>query len=264
MRVVILCGGMGTRIRDVSNDMPKPMIPIGNAPILLHIMRSYSGFGYKNFVLCLGYQSQVIKQFFMNYTVNTHDVTLNLGRNLTFEIEDGKDSDAEGWRVTLAETGLKTMTGGRIRRIERYVEDDPYFMLTYGDGVSDVDIGALVAFHKSHGKLLTVTGVRPPGRFGELTIADGTDVVGFNEKPQVSGGLISGGYFVCSRDIFRYLRDEDDSLVFEKEPLARLAADRQMSVFQHDGFWHPMDTYRDYLYLNEIWEQGTAPWARAL
>ena len=259
MKTVILCGGMGTRIRDVSGEIPKPMIPIGTAPILWHIMRSYSAHGFKEFVLCLGYQSQVIKQFFLNYTLNTRDVTLVIGRETKVEIEEDK-CEAEGWRVTLAETGLHTMTGGRVKRIQRYVADDPYFMLTYGDGVGDVDIAALVAFHKSHGKLLTVTGVQPPGRFGELTVVNGNEVSGFNEKPVVAGGLISGGFFVCSREIFRYLADGDHGLVLEKEPMSRLAADGQIRVFAHEGFWHPMDTYRDYAYLNDLWERGVAPW----
>ncbi|MDR3414440.1 MAG: glucose-1-phosphate cytidylyltransferase [Formivibrio sp.] len=260
MKVVILCGGMGTRIRDVSREVPKPMIPIGTNPILWHIMQSYSHAGYKEFVLCLGYRSDVVKEFFLNYTTNTRDVTLRLGRNSAVEIVESDQCEAEGWSVTLSETGLHTMTGGRIRHIERYVASDEYFMLTYGDGVSDVDIGALVKFHKSHGKLLTVTGVRPPGRFGELSVVNGTEVVAFNEKPQMSGGLISGGYFVCSRDVFRYLRDGDESLVFENAPLSRLAADGEVRVFEHSGFWHPMDTYRDYVYLNELWEKGRAPW----
>lgn len=260
MKVVILCGGMGTRIRDVSSELPKPMIPIGTTPILWHIMRSYSAHGFKEFVLCLGYQSQVIKQFFVNYMLNTHDVTLHLGRDSKVEIEDGDHGEVEGWRITMAETGLHTMTGGRVRRIERYVADAPHFMLTYGDGVGDIDISALVKFHTSHNKLLTVTGVRPPGRFGELTVARGNEVVGFNEKPQVAGGLISGGFFVCSRDIFRYLTDGGDGLVLEREPMTRLAADGEIRVFEHKGFWHPMDTYRDYLYLNELWDRGEAPW----
>lgn len=260
MKVVILCGGMGTRIRDVSAEIPKPMTPIGTNPILWHIMKTYSAHGFKEFVLCLGFQSQTIKQFFLNYTLNTVDVTLQLGRNSHVEIEDGEGHEAEGWRVTLAETGLHTMTGGRIRRIERYIGDAPHFMLTYGDGVGDIDVAALVAFHKSHNKLLTITGVRPPGRFGELTVSEGDRVIGFNEKPQVAGGLISGGFFVCSREIFRYLRDGSDGLVFEKEPMTQLAADGEIRVFRHDGFWHPMDTYRDFAYLNELWQRGEAPW----
>lgn len=260
MKVVILCGGMGTRIRDVSADMPKPMIPIGHAPILWHIMQSYSAAGFKGFVLCLGYKSHVIKEFFLNYTVNTHDVTLHLGKGGRVEIEDTGISEAQGWEVTLSETGIHTMTGGRIKKIESYVKDDELFMLTYGDGVSDVDIKALVAFHEQHGKILTVTGVRPPGRFGELTVKNGTEVTGFNEKPQVSGGLISGGYFVCSKEIFKYLEAGDDGLVFEKEPLSRLAEAGEIRVFEHQGFWHPMDTYRDYVYLNELWDKGDAPW----
>lgn len=261
MKAVILCGGLGTRIRDVSGEMPKPMIPIGQKPILWHIMRTYSHFGCKAFVLCLGYQSNVIKQFFLNYTVNTRDVTLDLGHGGALEIEGGDGAVEDDWRITLAETGLHTMTGGRVAKIRRYVEADDHFLLTYGDGVSDVDIDALIAFHKSHGKLLTVTGVQPPGRFGELTVAADNAVTGFNEKPQVSGGLISGGYFVCSRDVFQYL-DGGDDLVLEKQPMSRLAADNQIRVYEHKGFWHPMDTYRDYVYLNEMWDKGQAPWKR--
>lgn len=259
MKTVLLCGGMGTRIRDVSSDLPKPMIPIGSAPVLWHIMRTYSTYGFKEFVLCLGYQSQVIKQFFVNYPLNTHDVTMKLGRGIEISFEDQERGEEEGWCVTLAETGLNTMTGGRVRRIKRYVKGET-FMLTYGDGVGDIDISALVKFHNSHGKLLTVTGVHPPGRFGELSISDGTRVTGFNEKPQISGGLISGGFFVCSPEIFKYLDGGDDRLVLEKEPMSRIAADGQMQVFEHAGFWHPMDTYRDYIYLNELWESGKAPW----
>lgn len=260
MRVVILCGGMGTRIRDVSSDIPKPMLPIGTKPVLWHIMRTYSAHGFKDFVLCLGYQSQVIKQFFMNYTINASDVTLLMGGEQAAVVEATHDDSVDGWRITMAETGLHTLTGGRVRRIERYVADDPYFMLTYGDGVGDIDITKLLEFHKSHGKLMTVTGVQPPGRFGELTIGSCNSVVGFNEKPQVAGGLISGGYFVCSREIFRYLLDGGDGLVLEKEPMARIAADGEMRVYEHSGFWHPMDTYRDHVYLNELWEQEKAPW----
>lgn len=256
MKTVILCGGQGTRIRDVSADIPKPMIEIGRYPILWHIMKSYASHGFKDFVLCLGYQSHVIKDFFINYRARTADVTITLGRNGGVDFLTGHDE--EDWRVTLAETGLNAMTGARVRRIRDYVGEDELFMLTYGDGVGNVDIRALVDFHRSHGRICTVTGVRPPGRFGELEL-DGDAVVGFNEKPQVSEGRISGGFFVLDRRIFDYLDDREDR-VFEMEPMRALVADGQLRIFRHDGFWQPMDTYRDYKLLNDLWSAGQAPW----
>jgi glucose-1-phosphate cytidylyltransferase len=256
MKTVILCGGQGTRIRDVSADLPKPMINIGRFPIVWHIMKGYAHYGYKDFVLCLGHQGVVIKNFFLNYQMSISDVTMTLGRRAKVEVLAAPDE--EDWRVTLAETGLHSMTGGRVRRIRNYVKDDKDFMLTYGDGVGNVDISALVEFHQSHGKAMTVTAVRPPGRFGELEI-DGDNVVGFNEKPQSSQGWISGGFFVCSQRVFDYL-DGDDSLVLEVEPMARLVRDRELMVFRHDGFWQPMDTSRDYKLVNDLWANGKALW----
>ncbi|HEY9855753.1 MAG TPA: glucose-1-phosphate cytidylyltransferase [Stenomitos sp.] len=256
MKVAILCGGYGTRIRDVADNLPKPMIPVGNYPILWHIMKYYAGFGHEQFVLCLGYKSQTIKDFFLNYDSHTKDFTIHL--NSQKPVEYHNDHTECNWGVTLAETGLKAMTGARIRKIKKYVADDENFMLTYGDGVGDIDLDRLLEYHRSHGKILTVTGVRPPGRFGELEIADGL-VSSFNEKPQASGGRISGGFFVCRREIFDYLEDRDD-LVFEQEPMRRLVQDRQMMVYEHDGFWQPMDTHRDYMLLNELYDKGTAPW----
>jgi glucose-1-phosphate cytidylyltransferase len=219
-------------------------------------MKGYAKCGYSDFVLCLGYQGAVIKDFFLNYHVRTSDVTVKLGGHAQVECETGHDE--EDWRVTLAETGLNSMTGARVRRIRRYVDGAKTFMLTYGDGVSNVDIRALVDFHHGHGKVMTVTGVRPPGRFGELSI-EGERVVGFNEKPQVSDGRISGGFFVCDTGLFNYL-DDRESLVLEDEPIRHLVADRQLMVFPHDGFWHPMDTYRDYHLLNTLWDTGKAAW----
>ncbi|MCS6763623.1 MAG: glucose-1-phosphate cytidylyltransferase [Candidatus Protistobacter heckmanni] len=257
--MVILCGGFGTRIRDVADEIPKPMIPIGRYPILWHIMKRYASFGHKEFVLCLGYKSQVIKDFFLNYEAHTKDFTISLSRSSDLQFHN--DHDESDWRVTLAETGLNAMTGARVRRIRNYIGNDEHFMLTYGDGVGNVDIDKLLAFHKAHGKTLTVTGVRPPGRFGELVAGDDGVISEFNEKPQATAGRISGGFFVCSRGLFNYLDDRED-LMFEQEPMARLVADRQLAMYQHDGFWQPMDTSREYQLLNAIYAKGSAPWVR--
>jgi len=235
------------------------MIPIGRYPIVWHIMKYYASFGFKEFILCLGYKSHVIKDFFLNYEAHTKDFTIQLGRK--DDVQFHTDHDESDWRVTLADTGLDALTGARIRKIRNYIGDDEHFMLTYGDGVGDIDIESLLAFHKKSGKILTVTGVRPPGRFGEL-IADSDDIVTeFNEKPQATKGRISGGFFVCHRDIFNYF-DERDNLMFEQEPMNRLVADRQMCLYKHDGFWQPMDTSREYQLLNSLYEKGNAPWVR--
>lgn len=257
MKVVILAGGYGTRIRDVTEDLPKPMIPIGRFPILWHIMKHYAHRGHDEFVLCLGHKGQVIKNFFLNYEVHTRDFTVSLGnqQNPRFHSDHGELN----WQVTLADTGLDTMTGGRIKRIQNYVAGEDSFMLTYGDAVSNVDLAKLMEFHRSHGKILTITGVRPPGRFGELMSTSAGQVTEFNEKPQVTTGMISGGFFVCRQEIFRYL-DDRPSLVFEKEPMSQMVADQQAMVYAHDGFWHPMDTSRDYQLLNELWSQGNPAW----
>jgi glucose-1-phosphate cytidylyltransferase len=256
MKTVILCGGYGTRIRDVADNIPKPMIPVGGLPILWQIMKYYSMFNYNEFVLCLGYKSQVIKDFFLNYGASTRDFTLRLGKESSIEYHTGFEES--NWTITLSETGQNTFTGGRVNRIKKYVEQDDCFMLTYGDGVGDINIDALIKFHKSHGKTITLTGVRPPGRFGELEL-DGAQVTGFNEKPQATGGLINGGYFVCNKNIFDFM-EGDDSLVFEQEPMKRLVEAGELMVYQHDGFWQPMDTYRDYSLLNKLHDQGAAPW----
>jgi glucose-1-phosphate cytidylyltransferase len=257
LKTVILCGGFGTRIRDVADSIPKPMIPIGTMPILWHIMKYYAEFGHKEFVLCLGYKSEAVKDFFVNYHNRATDFTLCFGGEKSKFVYH---SDCEiDWRVTLAETGLNTMTGGRVRAIEKYVGDDENFMLTYGDGVGNVDIDALLKFHRSHGKILTVTGVHPPGRFGELAADANGCATEFNEKPQTTGGRINGGFFVCRREIFRYLAG-GDGLVFEQEPIRALVKDREMMVFNHDGFWQPMDTNREFSLLNELYAKGKAPW----
>lgn len=258
MQVAILCGGQGTRIRDVAEDIPKPMIPIGNRPILWHIMKRYAQYGCKDFILCLGYKSWIIKQYFLNYHLAESDfsVTLRPGGSQV-RLHDACFS--EDWTITFAETGLESMTGCRVQRIEKYVKGDA-FMLTYGDGVADIDIGRLVEFHSRHGKLATITAVNPPSRFGELEMC-GDQVVEFNEKTQVERGWINGGFFVLNRAIFSRLAD-DPSLVFEQAPLTGLAGDGELMAYRHHGFWHPMDCSRDHRYLNELWHAGKAPWAR--
>jgi len=259
LKVVILAGGYGTRIRDVADDIPKPMINIGAHPILWHIMKSYAYFGQKDFILCLGYKGEVIKDFFINYEAYTRDLTIKFGddRKLTYH----SDHDEYDWKVTLADTGTHTMTGGRISRIKNYLVGEKEFMLTYGDGVSDVDIGSLLEFHRSHGKILTVTGVRPPGRFGEMISDNEGKLTEFNEKPQTEGGRISGGFFVAKTKLFDYLDDSTD-LVFEQGPIRQLVKDGQMMMYKHDGFWQPMDTSRDHKLLNSLYETRKAPWKR--
>lgn len=257
MKVVILCGGQGTRIRDVTSDVPKPMIPVGEYPILWHIMRHYAHYGHKAFILCLGYQGQAIKDFFLNYRAHTSDFTLSLGSSSRVEYHNAVDEI--DWQVTLADTGLHAMTGARIKRIEKYLGNDESFMLTYGDGVGSVDLARLVEFHCSHEKVMTVTGVQPMGRFGEME-ADGSGrVLEFNEKPQATQGMISGGFFVCRRELFDYLPDRED-LVLEEAPMRALVRDGELMVYRHDGFWQCMDTYRDYKLLNGLWESGRAAW----
>ncbi|MGH8671613.1 MAG: glucose-1-phosphate cytidylyltransferase [Burkholderiales bacterium] len=257
MKVVILCGGYGTRIRDVSDNLPKPMIPIGGLPILWHIMKYYAQWGHREFVLCLGYRGQVIKDFFLNYEALTRDFTIHLGENKKIEFHN--DHCESDWRVTLVETGLDAMTGARLKKIRKYLADEKTFMLTYGDGVGDINLDKLVGFHKSHGKILTITGVRPPGRFGELSSDANGRGVEFNEKPQATGGRISGGFFVCEREIFSYLNDRED-LVFEQQPMRQLVTEQQIVCYEHDGFWQPMDTHREYQLLNTLYETGAAPW----
>lgn len=255
MKTVILCGGYGTRIRGVADDLPKPMIPIGSKPILWHIMNLYAQASFKDFVLCLGYKSKDIKNFFLNLHQETADLKVHIGKQSSVEVIN--PSQELNWDVVLAETGLDSMTGDRVRRIKKYIHDD-HFFLTYGDGIGNINIPELLSFHKKHGKILTVTGVLPPGRFGQLETKD-DDVVGFNEKPDAGGGLISGGFFVCHKRIFDYL-PEKEGLVFEQEPMRALARDGQMKVYMHKGFWQPMDTYREYSLLNVLYKKGNPPW----
>ena len=256
MKVVILAGGYGTRIRDVAEDIPKPMIPIGPYPILWHIMKTYSKFGITDFIICLGYRGQAIKDFFLNYEAFTRDFTIRLGDQ--GEIVYHNNHGEYNWNITLADTGLRSMTGSRISRIKKYLSDED-FMITYGDGVADINIDQLINFHNSHNKLLTVTGVRPPGRFGEMNSDPSGKVLEFNEKPQAHAGRISGGYFVANKKIFDYL-DDDESLVFEQEPLREIVKDNELMMYKHDGFWQPMDTSREYQLLNSLYESGKAPW----
>jgi len=257
MKVVILCGGQGIRMREVADDIPKPMIPIAGFPILWHIMKYYSYWGHNQFILCLGYKGQVIKDFFLNYEAHIRDFTIYLGGNRSVDYHS-HHSEYE-WQVTLSDTGLKAMTGARVKRIENYLSGEENFMLTYGDGVGDIDLDKLVRFHLSHGKVLTVSGVRPPGRFGELMSNGAGRITEFNEKPQASAGRISGGFFVCRKELFHYLDDRED-LVLEMEPMRQLVKDGEMMVYEHEGFWQPMDTYRDYLLLSGLCEKGKAPW----
>lgn len=255
MKVVILCGGMGTRLREETEYRPKPLVEIGGRPIVWHIMKMYSHYGYKEFILCLGYKGWLIKEYFINYEMMNKDFTVEIGRRSDIRFHNGQEE--EGWQVTLAETGLNSMTGSRVKQVEKYIDGDT-FMLTYGDGVSDVNIQELVEFHGQHGKIGTVTGVYPPSPFGELFIQNG-QVLEFAEKPQSDEGLINGGFFVLHTDIFEYL-EENDNCILERRPLELLAADRELMVHKHKGFWQCMDTYRDSLYLNRLWDQQEAPW----
>ena len=253
MKAVILAGGLGTRISEESHLKPKPMIEIGGKPILWHIMKQYSAHGIQDFVICLGYKGYAIKDFFANYFLHTSDVTFDM-RNNQMEVHQNY---SEPWRVTLVDTGEETMTGGRLRRVGRFLEEDEAFCFTYGDGVSDLNISALVDFHLTHGKLATVTAVQPPGRYGALE-RQGDQVLGFTEKPRGDGGWINGGFFVLSPKVLPYI--SDDSTTWEAEPLARLAQDEQLKAFEHEGFWHPMDTLRDKNHLEALWQSGEAPW----
>jgi len=256
-KTVILCGGMGTRIRDANEQIPKPLLPIGGRPIVWHIMKGYAEHGFKDFVLCLGYKSWLFKEFFLNYQAMSSDLVVNLDRPGAVEYLRGRNED---WRVTLVDTGEATMTGGRIAAVRRYLDDAEYVLVTYGDGVADINLQALLAFHRSHGRIATVTAVRPQARFGELEVADGARVTEFNEKSQVSSGLINAGFLVFdARRFWDYLPSEA-ATVLEVGPLQRLAKSGELMAFEHRGFWQPMDTLREYNLLNEMWAAGRAPW----
>ncbi|MBF0483591.1 MAG: glucose-1-phosphate cytidylyltransferase [Candidatus Omnitrophica bacterium] len=256
MKVVILCGGQGMRLREETETKPKPMVEIGGMPILWHIMKTYATYGFKDFILCLGYKGEVIKEYFYNYEFLSNDFTIELGsKNVTVYPRH----EEQGWKVTLVDTGINAMTGSRVKKIEKFIDGDT-FMLTYGDGVIDMDINLLNKFHKDHGRIATVTGVSPQSRYGELVIRN-DHVVSFSEKPTDNQNLISGGYFVFNKKIFSYL-SELDECVLEKDALQKLAADGELKVHAHKGFWQCMDTYRDYVYLQELWKKGNASWKR--
>lgn len=252
-KAVILAGGLGTRLAEETTVKPKPMVEIGGRPILWHIMKSYSRFGVNEFIICLGYKGYIIKEYFQNYFLHMSDVTFDFAANETIV----HHKRAEPWKVTLVDTGDASMTGGRIKRVQPFVGDEPFHM-TYGDGVSDVDIGALMAFHTQHGRDATVTVVRPPGRFGSVDL-DGSTVTGFREKPVDQGGWINAGYFILSPKVFGLIAG--DATFWEREPLEHLASASQLSAYQHRGFWQPMDTLRDKQMLEELWTSKKAPWA---
>jgi glucose-1-phosphate cytidylyltransferase len=253
MKAVILAGGLGTRLAEESTLKPKPMVEIGSKPILWHIMKGYSTQGINDFIICCGYKGYVIKEYFANYFVHTSDVTFDLQEN-KIEIHQRR---AEPWRVTLVDTGESTLTGGRLKRVAPYVENEDAFLFTYGDGVSDIDIKKTIELHNSHGKKATVTATRPPGRFGTLK-TEGDTVVDFHEKPIGGGDLINGGFFVLSPKVIDYI-DGDDS-IWEQEPLQQLAREGELKFYEHDGFWQPMDTLRDKQYLEKLWDSNQAPW----
>lgn len=254
MKVLLLAGGFGSRLGEVTQTVPKPMVPIGEKPILWHIMKTYSHYGYNDFVILLGYKGYLIKEYFANYFMHQSDVTIDIANN-KIEVHDNY---SEPWKVTLVDTGLNTMTGGRIKRVAQYINNEPFF-LTYGDGVGDVDINKLLEFHKNHGKAITMTAVQPEGRFGALEINENERIEKFIEKPQGDGTWINGGYFVCEPKVLDYIT-EGDSTVFERSPLEKLAADKELFAFKHYGFWCPMDTLRDNLHLNKLWETNSAKW----
>lgn len=253
MKVVILAGGLGTRLSEETSLRPKPMVDIGDKPILWHIMKIYSTYGFNDFVICLGYKAYIVKEYFANYFLHQSDVTIDLQSN---SIETHQ-TEAEPWKITLVDTGKTSMTGGRIKRIQKYIGNEP-FLLTYGDGVGNIDITDLVNFHKQSQKMVTVTAVQPSGRFGALNLDEHDCVTSFLEKPKGDGSWINGGFFVCEPQVFDYI--SDDATVWEKEPLEKIAADGQLMAFKHEGFWKPMDTLRDKMELEEDWNKGVASW----
>jgi glucose-1-phosphate cytidylyltransferase len=253
MKAVILAGGLGTRISEETHVKPKPMIEIGGKPILWHIMKIYSAHGINDFVICCGYRGYLIKEYFANYFLHMSDVTFDMVKNVV-QVHQKK---VEPWHVTLVDTGENTMTGGRLKRVSDHLRDEDFFCFTYGDGVADIDISRLVEFHRTHGKLATVTAVRPPGRYGALQI-DGTRVTGFAEKPRGDGGLINGGFFVLSPKVLDYI--SADETPWESSPMEHLSYEGELMSFEHSGFWQPMDTLRDKNHLEELWSAGKAPW----
>ena len=254
MKVLILAGGFGTRLSEETHLIPKPMVEIGDRPILWHIMKIYSSYGFNEFVILLGYKGYIIKEYFANYFLHQNDVTIDIANN---QIETHSYSDAEPWKVTLVNTGLNTMTGGRLKRAKPYLNGEP-FMFTYGDGVANIDIPKLVDFHKSHKKLITLTSVQPEGRFGAMHIEDNMQVKSFEEKPEGEGGWINGGFFVCQPEVLDYIAGDD--IMFERQPLNQLVKDQQLMAYKHKGFWQSMDTLRDKHRLEDMWASENARW----
>lgn len=257
MKVVILCGGKGTRLREETEFRPKPMVPIGGKPILWHIMKSYAHYGHKDFILCLGYKGDMIKDYFRNYLWNTCDITLKLGR--TSEITCHNNHDEEDWNVTMADTGEDSMTAFRVKTIQRYIPAGEPFLLTYGDGLATIDINASIASHQASGKVCTLSAVHPAGRFGALRVEEDGQIHSFSEKPQIEDTLVNGGYMVCEHRMFDYL-PADPNMMLEREPMDNLVRDAQLHAYRHQGFWQPMDTYQESQHLNALWNSGAAPW----
>ena len=253
MKVVILAGGLGTRLSEETNDKPKPMVEIGGMPIIWHIMKTYSHYGFNEFIICLGYKGYMIKEYFINYYTHMSDITVDLSKNdIQFHLVN-----SEPWKITLVDTGALTMTGGRIKKVQKYLNGEPFF-LTYGDGVSNIDINNLLKEHKKKQKTVTVTSVQASGRFGSLSLNSDNEVLSFVEKPKGDGAWINGGFFVCENDVFNHI--EGDETVWEKEPLESLVASNQVAAYKHNGFWKPMDTLRDKFELNESWKNKVAEW----
>jgi glucose-1-phosphate cytidylyltransferase len=257
LKAVLLAGGLGTRMREETEFRPKPMVEVGGKPVLWHIMKIFSTFGVTDFVVCTGYRGDVIKDYFLDYEARNNDFTITLGRSHEIVFHDQHlESD---WRVTVADTGATAQTGNRVRQVQRYVQDTDRFIVTYGDGLADIDISKLLEFHADHGKVATITTVRPLSRFGMVDVTGGQVVRQFREKPQVED-WVSAGFFVFEQKIFDYLGGPQDDLVLEQEPLGELAAKGELVAYQHDGFWQPMDTYREFVMLNELWDSDAAPW----
>jgi glucose-1-phosphate cytidylyltransferase len=257
MKVVILCGGKGTRLREETEFRPKPMVPIGGKPILWHIMKIYARQGFDEFVLCLGYKGEMIKDYFRNYLWNTCDTTISLGAQQSIQFHSSHD---EGdWKVTLADTGEESMTAFRVKKIKKYIPDGAPFLLTYGDGVANIDLGASIKAHKASGKTCTISAVHPAGRFGTMQIDEKGTIFNFDEKPQFEEAHVNGGFMVCEHRFFDYLPD-DPGIMLEREPITRLASEGQLNAYLHNGFWQPMDTYQENLHLNKLWADGNAPW----
>lgn len=255
MKAVILAGGMGTRLKEITEIKPKPLVEIGGRPILWHIMKIYSHYGINDFIICLGYKGYLIKEYFSNYSLHMSDVTFDMSRRNSCEVHQ---NNSEPWRVTLVDTGEHTMTGGRIKRVASHLMEDELFLLTYGDGVGNVDIAASIAFHRQHGRKATLTAVRPPARFGALEISEDQGVKAFSEKPLGHNSYVNGGFFILSRQILNYIAD--DTTIWERSPLEQLAAEGELKAFNHDGFWQPMDTLRDQEYLEGLWRSNKAEW----